>query len=47
MFASLNRCYGFAVYHTDCKDIVVIVTPAIVAPRRQAGKPLNAAGSIL
>jgi len=47
MVASLNRCYGIVVCHADCKDIVTIVTPAIVAPRRQAGEPLNAARSIL
>src|SRR5262245_37149933 len=46
MVASLNRCYGVVVCRADCKDIVAIVTPAIIAPRRQVGKRMNAAGSV-
>jgi hypothetical protein len=46
MIASLNRCYGVVVYRADCKDIVAIVTLAIMTLLQKAGKRMNAAGSM-
>jgi hypothetical protein len=45
MVASLNRCYVVVVRRGDCNDIVAIVI-GNSTPRRQAGKRMNAAGSV-